>query len=71
MLKTLKNPEIFGNGIVAISIKPTERLPVILLGILKAGMAYLPIDIDFPCDRIEYILQDAKPSLCIIEETGI
>lgn len=36
-----------------------------MLGVLKTGAAYLPLDPEFPADRISYMLEDAKPS-CII-----
>ena len=36
-------------------------LIVSLLAILKAGFSYLPIAPDWPDDRIEYLLEDAKP----------
>ena len=36
-------------------------LIVSLLAILKAGFSYLPIAPDWPEERIEYLLQDAKP----------
>jgi acyl-CoA synthetase (AMP-forming)/AMP-acid ligase II len=60
-----------GYKIIAISLKPSEYLPVILLAIMKAGIAYLPIDIEFPEDRIRHILQDSQPIFCIVEENGI
>ena len=31
-----------------------------IIGILKAGGAYLPIDPNYPEDRIEYILENSK-----------
>ncbi|MFB7669739.1 amino acid adenylation domain-containing protein, partial [Kitasatospora sp. NPDC056138] len=41
-----------------------EQLAVIL-GIAKAGAGYLPIDPDYPADRIAYVLADAAPALLL------
>lgn len=40
----------------------------IILGILKAGAAYLPVDPDYPQDRIDYMLADSNAKLFITEE---
>ncbi|XP_058810434.1 beta-alanyl-bioamine nonribosomal peptide synthetase ebony [Phymastichus coffea] len=69
VLKSYCNRHMSKNLIIAVSVKPSERLPIILLSILKAGMAYLPIDVEFPADRIRYILEDAQPLLCITEKS--
>ncbi|MFB7669437.1 amino acid adenylation domain-containing protein, partial [Kitasatospora sp. NPDC056138] len=44
--------------------RSAEQLAVIL-GIAKAGAAYLPIDPDYPADRIAYMLADAAPALLL------
>ncbi|KAL0122191.1 hypothetical protein PUN28_007148 [Cardiocondyla obscurior] len=49
-------------------MKPSHRLPTLLLGILKAGMAYLPLDAEFPTSRVKHILEEAQPLLVVIEE---
>lgn len=36
-----------------------------LIGILKAGCAYLPIDPDYPTERINYIIEDSKASFIL------
>lgn len=54
--------------LVAVCMKPTERLPTVLLSILKAGMAYLPLDVEFPPSRLKHILQEAEPVLVILDK---
>src|SRR5260370_12533784 len=41
-----------------------------LLGILKPGAAYLPLDPDCPAERLAYMLQDAQPA-CVLTTTQI
>jgi amino acid adenylation domain-containing protein/non-ribosomal peptide synthase protein (TIGR01720 family) len=41
-----------------------------LLAILKAGAAYLPLDPDYPSERLAYMLQDAQPA-CVITTAQI
>ncbi|XP_014614771.1 PREDICTED: tyrocidine synthase 3 isoform X2 [Polistes canadensis] len=61
------NAEITGQPLIAVSMRPTEKLPIILLSILKAGMIYLPLDPEFPSARLKHILQEAEPTLVMIE----
>ncbi|XP_046473917.1 beta-alanyl-bioamine nonribosomal peptide synthetase ebony-like [Neodiprion pinetum] len=56
------------DAIVAISMRPTDRLPTLLLATLKAGMAYLPLDPEFPAPRVEHILTEAEPLIVVSEE---
>lgn len=51
-------------------MKPTHQLPTVLLSILKAGMAYLPLDAEFPMSRVKHILDEAQPLLVVVEEGG-
>ena len=58
-----------GKGdIVGIKLGRTSKFLVSLLGILKTGAAYLPLDPDHPQDRIKTILEDSSAKLCITEE---
>jgi amino acid adenylation domain-containing protein len=47
--------------LVAIAMDRSIDMIVGLLGILKSGAAYLPIDLNYPVDRITFILSDAAP----------
>ncbi|MDQ7803082.1 non-ribosomal peptide synthase/polyketide synthase [Amycolatopsis sp. A133] len=50
---------------VAVSLPRTERILVALLGVLKSGAAYLPVDPAYPADRKALILDDAAPALLL------
>ena len=41
--------------------KEEEFLPC-MFGALKAGRAYVPVDITFPADRLEMVLSDVNPT---------
>ncbi|HET7848161.1 MAG TPA: amino acid adenylation domain-containing protein [Pseudolabrys sp.] len=51
-----------GRGaLVALAIDRSIEMVAGLLGILRAGAAYLPLDPRFPAERLKLILDDAKP----------
>ncbi|MFI6762891.1 amino acid adenylation domain-containing protein, partial [Micromonospora sp. NPDC050417] len=52
-------------SLVAIALPRSPEQIVALLAVLKAGGAYLPIDPDYPADRIAYMLGDARPTVLL------
>jgi amino acid adenylation domain-containing protein/non-ribosomal peptide synthase protein (TIGR01720 family) len=55
-----------GRGdVVIVAIPRSLDLAVALGGVLRAGAAYLPVDLDHPIDRIRFILDDARP-ICVL-----
>src|SRR4029077_19259723 len=52
-------------NVVALALPRSAEMIIALLGILKAGAAYLPLDPDYPTERLAYMLQDAQPA-CVI-----
>ncbi|TYB42714.1 non-ribosomal peptide synthetase [Actinomadura chibensis] len=50
---------------VALALPRSADLVVAVLAVLKAGAAYVPIDPDYPADRIAYMVEDAKPVLTL------
>lgn len=54
------------NGdIVCVVDSRSIEMIVSMLAILKLGAAYLPIDIEYPKDRIEYIMNNANCNVCV------
>ncbi|MFD0684689.1 non-ribosomal peptide synthetase [Actinomadura fibrosa] len=54
---------------VALVLPRTPAIVVAILGVLKAGAAYVPIDPEYPDDRIAYMLDDCRPALTLTPET--
>ena len=52
--------------LVGLCLERCLALPVVLLAVLKAGGAYLPLDPDYPAERLEYMLRDAGASLLLV-----
>ncbi|GIH48866.1 amino acid adenylation domain-containing protein [Microbispora rosea] len=50
---------------VAICLEQSTGLAVAVLGVLKAGAAYLPLDPEHPRGRLEYVLADAAASIVV------
>lgn len=53
--------------LVGICVDRSVEMLIGLLGIFKAGGAYLPLDPAYPKERLSYILQDSKVSLLITQ----
>lgn len=54
--------------VVAVLLNRSAYMICTLMGIMKAGKAYIPLDPEFPVSRLQYILQDSKAQLLISEE---
>src|SRR6266566_614595 len=54
----LRSKQIGKNCVVGLLLSRSMDLYVALLAILKTGAAYVPLDPDYPADRIGYILSD-------------
>ncbi|WP_250292783.1 non-ribosomal peptide synthetase [Streptomyces atroolivaceus] len=50
---------------VAVALPRTHDLVVALLGVLKAGAAYVPLDPDYPARRLSHMLDDSRPRLLL------
>ncbi|HZI11501.1 MAG TPA: amino acid adenylation domain-containing protein, partial [Myxococcus sp.] len=50
---------------VAIALERSLELVVALVGILKAGAAYVPLDAEYPRERLAAMVEDARPKVLV------
>lgn len=55
------------NLLIALALDRKPLMMVALLAILKTGAAYLPLDLAYPSDRIQYILDNAQAPLLLTQ----
>lgn len=55
-------------GIVALYLDRSITMLSAMLGVLKAGGTYLPLDPTYPVERVTQTLQDARPAVLITEK---
>ncbi|HKV34445.1 MAG TPA: amino acid adenylation domain-containing protein [Pyrinomonadaceae bacterium] len=55
-------------SVVAVATGRSTRMAVAVLAILKAGAAYLPLDPEYPHERLSFMLDDAHVSAVLTEQ---
>jgi non-ribosomal peptide synthetase component F len=53
--------------LVGISVERSLEMVICLLGILKSGGAYLPLDPAYPAERLAFMLQDAQAAVLLYQ----
>ncbi|MGW0801472.1 amino acid adenylation domain-containing protein [Nonomuraea sp. NPDC002799] len=51
--------------LIALAVPRSAEMMAAVLGVLKSGAAYLPLDLEHPAERIAYTLDDARPLLVL------
>lgn len=62
-----QNYQIKPDTLIGICIERSLDMAIALLAVLKAGAAYVPIDSNYPEERIKYILENSKISLLLTQ----
>ncbi|MCP5053042.1 MAG: amino acid adenylation domain-containing protein, partial [bacterium] len=61
----LRQKGVETGNLVGIMLERSVEMVIGVYGILKAGAAYLPIDPDYPEERVKYILRDSGASILL------
>jgi amino acid adenylation domain-containing protein len=65
---SLQALELLPGGFVGIAMERTEHLVVALLGTWLAGGAYLPLDPQYPAERLAMMIEDSGTRLILVDE---
>ncbi|MEH2268244.1 MAG: amino acid adenylation domain-containing protein [Nostoc sp.] len=64
----LRSLGVGSDVLVGLCVERSLEMVIGLLGILKAGAAYVPIDPEYPTDRLSFILEDAQVSVLLTQQ---
>ncbi len=67
LAKVLRNRGVGPDSIVGVMVDRSFEMMIGILGVLKAGGAYLPIDPSYPSDRIDYMLEHSQTKIVLTE----
>ena len=65
----LREKDIAPEEKVVILLPRCAEVPITMLGVLKAGGAYIPLDPEIPADRVNFIMKDSGAKLLITSDT--
>ncbi|MEC0802674.1 condensation domain-containing protein, partial [Bacillus atrophaeus] len=68
LARVLREKGIQPDVIVGIMAERSVEMIVGILAVLKAGGTYLPIDPEYPVERIEYMMEDSQASVLLTQE---
>ena len=63
-------PLIKPDTIIGLCVERSSAMLIGVLGILKAGAAYLPLDPDYPAERLQYMLDDSQVPALLTQQHG-
>lgn len=66
--KLVRNHTENGSNKVGLHVNRSIDMVIGMLGIIKAGCAYVPLDPMLPAERLEYIVNDSKMDICITNQ---
>ncbi|STX38341.1 non-ribosomal peptide synthetase [Legionella feeleii] len=59
------------DDLIALLLERNEHTIIAILAVLKAGGAYIPLDLSYPLERIEYILDETQAKMVLVNEVHL
>ncbi|HEX7317731.1 MAG TPA: amino acid adenylation domain-containing protein [Pyrinomonadaceae bacterium] len=69
LARRLRGMGVGPDVLVGVLVERSPEMPVALLGVLKAGGAYLPLDASQPRERLALVLSDARVRVLVTQES--
>jgi amino acid adenylation domain-containing protein len=68
LARRLRALGVGADSLVGLCVERSAEMVVALLGVLKAGGAYLPLDAAYPKERLSFMLEDSGVSVLLTQE---
>ncbi|ANW03877.1 non-ribosomal peptide synthetase [Bradyrhizobium icense] len=65
--RRLRHFDVGPDRLIGVALARSPEMMVALLAVLKAGGAYLPLDPDYPAERLAYMLRDSAATLVLTQ----
>lgn len=69
LARLLRKRGIGVGHLVGVCLERSPEMVLGVLGILKSGAAYLPLDPNYPPDRLQHMLEDAAPQVILTQRS--
>jgi amino acid adenylation domain-containing protein len=56
------------DSVIGVCLERSAELVRVILGILKSGAAYLPLDLEAPVQRLKYMVEDSAAPIVVVKE---
>ncbi|MFD0737893.1 amino acid adenylation domain-containing protein [Lysobacter koreensis] len=70
LARQLREAGVASGAIVGVAMERSVAAVVAVLGVLKAGAAYLPLDLAHPASRLAFMLEDAGAEVVVVDGRG-
>src|ERR1035437_9669835 len=68
LARKLKDSGIINGDLIPLCFDPRPEMIISIMGVLKAGAAYVPLNPAYPKNRVESIVEDVKPNIILTEK---